>query len=75
MNQVYFLQNFWEKKKILSSPEVIDSLTVEMPVVPVSYYAGGIQCQVVSKYFASTEFLFSQIKLGQGLWGGHHGLS
>lgn len=59
MNQVYFLQNFWEKK-ILSSPEVIDSLTMEMPVVPVSYYVGGIQCQVVSKYFASTEFLFSQ---------------
>lgn len=57
------------KKKILSSPEVIDSLMMEIPVVPVNYYVGGIQCQVVSKYFAVLNFCFLRLN-----WGGGEGI-
>lgn len=39
---------------------------MEIPVVPVNYYVGGIQCQVVSKYFAVLNFCFLRLNWGGG---------
>ena len=55
------------KKAFLPSPELINLLKMEICIVPITYYIYWwictSVCQVVYQYFASTIFLFSQIKL------------
>ena len=64
MNQGYFFLIFLTKS-FLSSLELVDPLKMEV-FIPISYHVSGYTlsvCKVVSEYFPSTAFLFSQSEL------------
>lgn len=65
VNQGYFFLTFLTKS-FLSSPELVVPLKTEVSIVPISYHGSGYTlsvCRVVSEYFSSTVFLFSQSEL------------